>query len=171
MPDTEILGQQFRDQFRNILDAVAADADRFDNDIAAARQQGWRIIVGGPVPGGYEGDDDGSCDYECRDWGTGEPLFTGRGPAREFHRTVDKKSEEEGRPWIFLDDVHVNVTGGEEDEVPARAVPVPGIPRSLVAPLAEWAKGHATSRELAGLTGFAVDEVKHMMRALDRIEP
>jgi len=134
--------------------------------VAVIEQRGWRIVEGGQASG-YE--DDETCDYECRDWRTGETLFTGCGTYEDFCRTVNEKAEEEGRDWIFIDDVPVNATDGEctgwEDVEPVR---VPGMPASLVGPLLEWVQDVAPVQEIADIAELPAERIEHMLRNAGR---
>jgi hypothetical protein len=162
VPDTDALGQQIC----NILEALDADAARHDAHVAIIEQRGWRIVEGGQISG-YE--DDKACAYECHDWRTGTTLFTGCGTYEDFCRTVSEKAEEEGRDWIFIENVPVNATDGEctgcEDVEPA---PVPRIPASLVEPLVEWVENAASIPEIADITGLPAERVEHMLRNVGR---
>lgn len=162
VPDADALGQQVR----NILEALDTDATRHDAHVAIIEQRGWRIVEGGQVSG-YE--DGKACDYECRDWRTGATLFTGRGTYEDFCREVDEKAGEEGRDWIFIENVPVNATDGEStDWEHAEPVLVPGIPASLVEPLLEWVENAAAIREIADIAGLPAERVEHMLRNAGR---
>jgi hypothetical protein len=146
MLEGDALGQQLR----NILDAMAADTALLEERAAALEQQGYRIVDGGQTSS-Y--DADGTCDYACTDWRTGETLFTGRGTYEDYLAALEAAARRDGREWCHRDRVNEVATDGTHDDLallePAR---VPGIPESLVHALTEWVEGPATVQELAELT-------------------
>ena len=155
----DALGQQLR----NILDAEAADTAQLEERIAKLEEQGYRIVDGGQI-GSYQGDD-GTCDYACTDWRTGQTLFTGRGTYQDYLAELEAAAGRDGREWCHRDHVDEVATGGSHDDLaqldPAR---VPGLPESLVRALTEWVEGPATAQELAGLTGLPAARVQDLLR-------
>ncbi len=157
MLEGDALGQQLR----NILDAMEAEAARFEEHAAKLEQDGWRIVSGGQT--GFPDDGD-LVDFACTDWRTGETLFTGHGTADDFTAAFNAAEAQDGRPWCQRDNVEVQATGGESDGWGRLEPPlVPGIPASLAELLVDWAET-ADPQEVAELAGLSPERVQQQRR-------
>lgn len=141
-------------QVSNVLVAAVADALLFEQYAVLAEEQGFRIIEGGQ--GGTR--DDGTCDYACTDWRTGETLLAGHGTRAEFRRELDAAAGRDSREWVLLSRILDAAVGSRHGSLSI----APSLPESLAEVLADWAASKATVQELVNLTGLDAARIRQM---------